>query len=72
MEGERKLTTMEFRRADFGLFKVLLGRMPWDKALEGRRAQESYLIFKGHFLQAQKSSIPKNRKSGKMLGDLHG
>ncbi|GAB0205499.1 hypothetical protein GRJ2_003015500 [Grus japonensis] len=29
-----KLTTMDFRRADFGLSRDLLGRMPWDKALE--------------------------------------
>ena len=27
-----KLTTLDFRRADFGLFRDLLGRIPWDKA----------------------------------------
>ncbi|GAB0179184.1 hypothetical protein GRJ2_000383700 [Grus japonensis] len=48
-----KLTTLDFRRADFGLFRDLLGRIPWDKALEGRGAQDSWLIFKGHLLQAQ-------------------
>ncbi|GAB0183467.1 hypothetical protein GRJ2_000812000 [Grus japonensis] len=48
-----KLTTLDFRRADFGLFRDLLGRVPWDKALEGRGAQDSWLIFKGHLLQAQ-------------------
>ncbi|GAB0210292.1 cAMP-dependent protein kinase inhibitor alpha [Grus japonensis] len=42
-----KLTTLEFRRADFGLFRDLLGRVPWDKALEGRGAQDSWLVFKG-------------------------
>ncbi|GAB0207020.1 hypothetical protein GRJ2_003167600 [Grus japonensis] len=47
-----KLTTLDFRRADFGLFRDLLGRIPWDKALEGRGAQDSWLIFKGHLLQA--------------------
>ncbi|GAB0209183.1 mitochondrial enolase superfamily member 1 [Grus japonensis] len=36
-----KLTTLDFRRADFGPFRDLLGRVPWDKVLEGRRAQES-------------------------------
>ncbi|GAB0204060.1 protein Hook 3-like [Grus japonensis] len=35
-----KLTTLDFRRADFGLFRDLLGRVPWDKALEGREVQE--------------------------------
>jgi len=33
-----KLTTLDFRRADFGLFMDLLGTVPWDKALEGRKA----------------------------------
>ena len=36
-----KLTILDFRRADFGLFRDLLGRVPWDTALEGRGAQES-------------------------------
>ncbi|GAB0180838.1 hypothetical protein GRJ2_000549100 [Grus japonensis] len=30
-----KLTAPDFRRADFGLFRDLLGRIPWDKALDG-------------------------------------
>jgi len=31
-----KLATLDFRRAHFGLLRDLLGRIPWDKALEGR------------------------------------
>ncbi|KFW67405.1 hypothetical protein AS28_01846, partial [Pygoscelis adeliae] len=57
--------TLDFRRADFGLFRDLLGRVPWDKALEGRGAQESWVIFKDHLLQAQERFIPTKRKSGK-------
>ncbi|GAB0188840.1 hypothetical protein GRJ2_001349300 [Grus japonensis] len=60
-----KLTTLDFRRADFGLFRDLLGRIPWDKALEERGAQDSWLIFKGHLLQAQERCIPTKRKSSK-------
>ncbi|KAK4832375.1 hypothetical protein QYF61_022230 [Mycteria americana] len=60
-----KLTALGFRRADFGLFRDLLGRVPWDKALEGRGAQESWLIFKHHLLQAQEQCIPTKRKSAK-------
>ncbi|KFO06993.1 hypothetical protein N312_02671, partial [Balearica regulorum gibbericeps] len=52
-------------RADFSLFRDLLGRMPWDKVLEGRGAQDSWLIFKGHLLQAQERCIPTKRKSSK-------
>ncbi|GAB0176549.1 hypothetical protein GRJ2_000120100 [Grus japonensis] len=60
-----KLPTLDFRRADFGLFRDLLGSAPWDKALEGRGAQESWLAFKDHLLQAQERCIPTKRKSGK-------
>ncbi|KAK4814166.1 hypothetical protein QYF61_009984 [Mycteria americana] len=60
-----KLTTLDFRRADFGLFRDLLGRVPWDKALEGRGAQESWLIFKDHLFQVQERCIPTKRKSRK-------
>ncbi|PKU35337.1 glycerol kinase [Limosa lapponica baueri] len=44
------ITTLNFRRAEFGLFRNLLQCVPWNKALEGRGAQESWLIFKGHLL----------------------
>ncbi|TRZ06600.1 hypothetical protein HGM15179_020506 [Zosterops borbonicus] len=60
-----KLTALDFRRADFGLFMDLLGRVPWDKALEGRRAQESWLIFKDCLLQAEEQCIPMKRESSK-------
>jgi len=39
-----KLSTLDFRTADFGhfgLFRDLLSGVPWDKPLEGRTAQES-------------------------------
>lgn len=37
-DAHSKLTVLNLRRADFGLFRDLLGRVPWDKALEGRGA----------------------------------
>ncbi|GAB0187691.1 hypothetical protein GRJ2_001234400 [Grus japonensis] len=60
-----KLNTLDFSKADFGLFRDLLDRIPWDKALKGRGAQDSWLIFKGHLLQAQERCIPTKRKSSK-------
>ena len=65
-----KLTTLDFIRAEFGLFNDLLGRLPWDKALEGRGAQESWLIFKDHLLQAQGQSIPTIKSQAKMARGL--
>ncbi|GAB0180313.1 hypothetical protein GRJ2_000496600 [Grus japonensis] len=60
-----KLTTLDFRRADFGLFRDLPVRVPWHKSLEGRGTCESWLVFKGHLLQAQERCIPTKRKSDK-------
>ena len=37
-----KLTTLTFRRADFVLFKWLLGSVPWDMALKARESQETW------------------------------
>ncbi|PKU45851.1 a-kinase anchor protein 7 isoform gamma [Limosa lapponica baueri] len=39
-----KLTTLAFRRTDFGLFMDLLGMVTWEKALEERGAQGSWLV----------------------------
>jgi len=33
--AQSKLTTLDFRRADSGPLKDLLGRVSWNKALEG-------------------------------------
>ncbi|GAB0190215.1 hypothetical protein GRJ2_001486800 [Grus japonensis] len=60
-----KLATLDFSRADYGLFRDLLGRVLWDKALEGRGAQDSWLVFKDHLLQAQERCMPTESKSGK-------
>ena len=54
---------MDFRRDNFGLFKELLGGIPWARALEGRGVQRSWLIFKHHFLHAQDLCIPISKKS---------
>ncbi|PKU31806.1 dtw domain-containing protein 2 [Limosa lapponica baueri] len=66
-----KLTTLDFRRADFGLLRDLIGRVTWEKVLEGRGAQGSWLLFKDHLLRAQERYIPK-KKSVKNPGGLHG
>uniref|UniRef100_A0A8B9ISU6 Endonuclease/exonuclease/phosphatase domain-containing protein n=1 Tax=Amazona collaria TaxID=241587 RepID=A0A8B9ISU6_9PSIT len=57
-----KLTALDFKRADFGLFRNLLSKVPWDTALEGRGAQDCWLIFKDDLLQAQERCIPTRRK----------
>lgn len=60
-----KITTLDFPRADFGLFRDLLGRIPCETALEGKEAQENWLIIKDNFLRAQGWSITACRKSSR-------
>ena len=53
-----RIKSLDLRRANFGLFKELLGGIPWARALEGRGVQECWLVFECHFLHAQERCIP--------------
>ena len=48
-----RITALDFRRVNFGLFKDLLGGIPWVRALESKRVQEIWSLFKHCFLHAQ-------------------
>jgi len=37
-----RIKTLDLRRANFGLFRDLLGGIPWAKALVGRGVQECW------------------------------
>ena len=67
-----RIKTLDLRRANFGLFKELLGGIPWARALEGRGIQECWSLFKLHFLHAQDQCIPLRRNLEKEAGDPHG
>jgi len=60
-----RIKTLDLRRANIGLFKELLGGIPWARALEGRGVQECWSLFKHHFLHAQERCIPLRKKSSK-------
>jgi len=60
-----RVTTLDFRRANFGLFTDLLRGILWVRALKGRRVQKSWLLFAHHFLHAQDWCIPMSKKSSK-------
>jgi len=44
--GARKTTTMDFRRADFGLFRMLIVRVPLERVLKGKGVQAGWTFFK--------------------------
>ena len=53
------VTTLNFRKANFQLFKELLSRTPWETALRDRGAEQSWRIFKDAFHRAQELSVPR-------------
>jgi len=57
-----RITTLDFPRTDFGLFRDLHGRIPRETTLEGKGAQQNWLIIKDNFLRAQEWSIVVCRK----------
>jgi len=60
-----RITASDFRRANLGLLKDLLGGIPWVGALEGRAVEDSWSLFKHPFLHVQDRCIPLSKKSGK-------
>lgn len=48
----KKMTTRNFRRDNFGLLRDLCGRITWEQTVKGRGILESWLILKDYFFQA--------------------
>jgi len=67
-----KLATLDFRRTDFGLLWDLLCGIPWDKALEGRGAQESCQYSRITSLKLRSDASRPRRSQAEMPGGLHG
>ncbi|KAM9590852.1 uncharacterized protein ACIBXB_005900 [Morphnus guianensis] len=57
-KGVSKTTTMDFWRANFGLFRTLVERVPWETVLKGKGVQEGWTFFKKEVLKAQEQAIP--------------
>ena len=53
----RKTTTMDFWRADFGLFKTWVGRVPWEAVLKDKGLQEGWAFFKKEVWKAQEQAV---------------
>ena len=60
-----KTSTLDMGRADFGLLKELVSKVPWESAFEGTGVHECWSLFKSHPLRVQKQAIAKCRKSNK-------
>ena len=53
-----KTLTLDFQRADLGLFRRLVQRVPWEAALKNKRVQERWASFKTEILRAQEQTVP--------------
>ena len=56
--GASKTTTMDFQKADFGLFRMLVERVPWETVLKGRGVQAGGIFFKEEVLKTQEQAVP--------------
>ncbi|KAK4820687.1 hypothetical protein QYF61_003607 [Mycteria americana] len=63
--GVSRTATLDFRRADFGLFRRLVDRVPWEAALKGKGVQEGWTLFKEEVLKAQDQAVPRCRKTSR-------
>ncbi|KAK4816268.1 hypothetical protein QYF61_014340 [Mycteria americana] len=61
--GVSRAATLDFQRADFGLFRRLVERVPWEAALKGKRVQEGWTFFKEEAVKAQVQAVPRCRKT---------
>ncbi|KAK4806905.1 hypothetical protein QYF61_012626 [Mycteria americana] len=63
--GVGKTATLDFRRADFSLFRRLVDSVPWEAALMGKGVQEGWTFFKEEVLKAQERALPRCRKTSR-------
>ncbi|KAK4825741.1 hypothetical protein QYF61_002180 [Mycteria americana] len=69
-----RTATLDFRRADFGLFRSLVDRVPWEAALKGKGLQEGWTFFKKEILKVQEQAVPmcqKMSRQGRRLSWLN-
>jgi len=52
-----KIRMLNFRKADFQLFRELVNKIPWETVLTGKGAEQSWQIFKEAFFRVHELSI---------------
>ena len=55
---DSRTAVLDFWRADFGLFRRRVDRVPWEAVLKGKGVQEGWTFFKKEILKAQEQAIP--------------
>ncbi|KAK4827572.1 hypothetical protein QYF61_019196 [Mycteria americana] len=60
--GVSRTAILDFQRADFGLFRRPVDRVPWEAVVKGKGVQEGWTFFKKEILKVQEQAIPICRK----------
>jgi len=56
---------LDFRRADFNLYRTMVERVPWEVVLESMGVQEGWEYIKETVLKVQDLTIPTSRKTSR-------
>ncbi|PKU32032.1 rna-directed dna polymerase from mobile element jockey-like [Limosa lapponica baueri] len=65
--GVSRTATLDFRRADFGLFRSLVDRVPWEAVLKGKGVQEGWTFFKKEVLKMGMETVTKDEEKSEVL-----
>ena len=57
-----KTAALNFRRADFDLFRMLVAWVPWESLLRGKGVHEAWMLLKIEILKAQEQAVPECHK----------
>ncbi|GAB0188391.1 hypothetical protein GRJ2_001304400 [Grus japonensis] len=63
--GVSRTATLDFRRAGFGLFRTLVGRVPQEAVLRGKGVSEGWTFFKKKALKVQEQGPCAKRRVGR-------
>ena len=55
--GNSKTATLDFQRADFELFRRLVGGVPWGSVLKSKGVQDGWSLFKEEALKVQEQAV---------------
>jgi len=61
--GVSRIATLDFQKANFGLFVSLVDRVTWETVLQGKGVQEGSTLFKEQVLKAQEKTLPMCQKT---------
>jgi len=65
---------MDFRRADFGLSRTLVVRVPWERVLKGKEVHAGWTFFKEAVFKVHEQAVPmchKTNRQGRQLDWLN-